>query len=256
MEPLQSKMEQAEIQKYIDRYRHCPPEQLKKMLQEAAQFTPSQEQNLPLQYALVTLLEQTDKAPQEDPDAALSAFIAQHDLSGAAPPPKCWRRCMLIAAIITALLLFSAAAYAIQHYGLFLNIQETFTQPKTVPGPDALVASWTDTPVPTYAPNGFYINDAFDGDGQRFIEYANSEGKHYFVYFDTPESASYIDTEAADLHSGFELGGVTVHQVDKDMLCTLYWNVDLLVVSVEFCPEEIPLDEIKAVAESTFLPTQ
>lgn len=245
-------IEAQEIQRYIDRYRNLTIAQLHNKLFEATELTPPQEQNLSLQYALEWLLEQADPAPQQDPAAALAAFQATHRT---AIPPKTKRikRILIAVAVIAALLLCSLTGYAIHHYGLFLNVQSEYTQPRVVPGPDSLVSTWTGKPVPTYVVDGFSINDAGVGHGLHYIEYKNIEDELYYVYFYSSEAGIALDTEDA-AQSSFLLGNTTVYQVDKDGLCQLTWNINLTIAEITFYPEQISVEDMKLVAESMVVP--
>lgn len=254
MDPSLKDREEAEVQKYVKQFQHLDPKQLQKMLHEAAQFTPTQEQDLPLQKALVILLEQADPAPQEDPLVALDAFLAEWEPEERKRPrPR--KRLLIVAAVLAALLGLTAVAYAVQHWSLFLNIQEEFIQPRTVPGPEAVVESWTELPIPTNTPTGFFISDAASSDGTSTIEYSNSEGQHFTIFYYSQESSVHIDSEKADQSTQFILEDVTVYLLEKNGLSTLFWNYGPTIVSIEFHPEEISLDEIKALAESMALPT-
>lgn len=254
MDPSLKDLEEAEVQKYIRQYQDFTPAQLEKLLREAAQFTPTQEQNLPIQKALVVLLEQTDPAPQEDPLKALEEFLAQREpQKRARSRPQ--KRLLIVAAVLAALLALTAVAYAVQHWGLFLNVQEEFTQPRTAPGPEATVKTWTELPIPTDTPRGFYISDAASGDGTSTIEYTNSEGQRFTIFYYSQESSVHIDSEKTDQSTQFMLENMTVYLLEKNGLSTLFWNDGPTIVSIEFHPEEVSLDEIKALAVSMALPT-
>lgn len=253
MDPSLKDLEEAEVQKYVKQFQHLDPKQLQKMLHEATQFTPTQEQDLPLQKALVILLEQADPAPQEDPMVALDTFLAEWEPEEyKRPRPR--KRLLIVAAVLAALLGLTAVAYAVQHWSLFLNIQEKFTQPRLDPGPEVVVETWTELPIPTVTPKGFFISDAASGDGTSTIEYSNSEGQQFSIFYYSTESSVHIDSEEIDQSTQFILAGMTVYLLEKDGLSTLFWNCGPTIVSVEFHPEEVSLDEIKALAESMALP--
>lgn len=139
-------------------------------------------------------------------------------------------------------------------FGLFRNVQEIFTQLKTEQGPVSIVKTWTDAPIPTYLPTDFFISDATEGDGVRFVEYVNAEKKRFSIYLYDTEGNVSLDTENADQQSQIELKGVTMYLVDKNGLSILYWSTVHNIISIEFCPEDISLDEIKAVAASMLPP--
>lgn len=155
-----------------------------------------------------------------------------------------------MAAIILIAMLVGAVAYAAQRLGLFVSIQEKFTQIQTSQGPDALVNTWADAPIPSYMPSGFFISDATDSDGLRIIEYANSAGARYTIYLYNASASAQIDTENADKQEQIKIGDSIAYLVEKDDLSTLCWSISPMLVSIEFRPEVIPLDEIAAVAES------
>lgn len=251
MELNRDMVEWEEIQNYIDRYHDLTPKQLHKKLAE--QLTQSHGRDISLQYALEFLLEQTNPAPQKDPAETLAAFQASH-LPPVIPRTSIRiKRALLVAAVITLFLILSITAFAIHHYGLFLNIQNEYTQPRTLPGPATLVSSWTDKPVPTYAPKGFSINDAGTGHGLQYIEYKNINNEAYYVYLYGPEAGIGLDTEDA-AKSSFLLGDTTVYQVDKDGLCKLTWNINLTIAEIVFHSEEISIKDMKLVAESMVIP--
>lgn len=165
-----------------------------------------------------------------------------------------WNRIMIVAAIMGAILIVSALAYTAHYWGLFLNIQEEFTQPRTDPGPETTIKTWTGLPIPTETPQGFYISDAASSNGISTIEYCNSGGSRFSIFYYSTESSVHIDSEHTEQSYQFELEDLTVHVLEKDGLTTLYWNVGPTVISVEFHPEDISIDEIKALAVSMALP--
>lgn len=204
MDPALTNLEQVEIQNYIKRYQNLTPTQLQTMLREAAEFTDPQEQNLPLQKALVFLLEQSNPAPQVDSDEALAAFLTQQN-AGRNTHPRLKKRLIVVAAVLSALLILTAVAYAVQCWHLFQNVQEDFTQPRTIPGPEAIIKNWTGLPIPTYTPENFYISDAISGDGITSIEYSNSEGRRFSIFYYDVDSSVQMDSEKADQATQFML---------------------------------------------------
>lgn len=179
-------------------------------------------------------------------------MLNQLETRSVSPRRVSWKKAFLVAALI--LLLLTMAAYAAQMFGLFRNVQETFTQLKTEQGPVSIVKTWTDAPIPTYLPTDFFISDATEGDGVRFVEYVNAEKKRFSIYLYDTEGNVSLDTENADQQSQIELEGVTMYLVDKNGLSILYWSTVHNIISIEFCPEDISLDEIKAVAASMLPP--
>lgn len=182
---------------------------------------------------------------------ALEAFLAAH-----APPsphrPR--KRVLLIAAILAVLLAFTAVTYATQFFGLFLNVQEKYTQPMTSPGPGALVESWTSAPVPAHILPGFSVSDA-EGTGAYFvIEFSNSKGDRYYIYYSDDRSSSYLDTELALIGDVLTVGDTTGYLVEKGELVTIYWNLHPGIASIDICGEAISLDDAITVAESMVQP--
>lgn len=165
-----------------------------------------------------------------------------------------WKRIIITAVVIGALMFMSAVAYTAHYWGLFLNVQEEFTQPRTAPGPEATVETWTDLPIPTDTPKGFFISDAASADGTSTIEYSNSGGSRFSIFYYSTESSVYIDSEKAEASYQMELENLTVYVLEKDGLTTLYWNFGPTIISIEFHPEEVSLDEITALALSMTLP--
>lgn len=215
------------------------------------QLTPVQDQDPLMQQALVTLLERSDPAPQEEPDLALVAYQALHTPKRKHTPVRHrrLRRTMVAAALFISALLMAASAFP----GLFVwleTVYEQFTQIHAAGTAQEEVDRWAGVYLPAYLPPSFTISDAMSTEDVKVIEYADTQGDRITFYQYSPDANVRIDTEAADKTEASWLNDGNAYLVHKGDLDTVYWEIGDCILSVEYNPDAVPVSEIKAFTVS------
>jgi hypothetical protein len=156
---------------------------------------------------------------------------------------------VLVIALLFAVMFTTVEAFRVRVLNFILTFEKEYTTVRLGENGNSnnMTAGFSNIYVPTYIPDGYWIDKITNATNFKIIEYINGEEKYIKFNVFNSSITGWIDTENAETIKSIKINGLNGLFVLKSEFSTVSWSNDELVFTVI---AELTEEEIMKIAES------